>query len=94
MSKKFHRSLFLGHWPSYNIPFYESVYNMSGYPYVVALKGLEFSYQMAPRAKIFRRDADKVETMDDMMRFMRYNGERFQFIVCCTLVTDLNRFAF
>jgi hypothetical protein len=31
------------------------------------------SYQMAPRATIFRRDAGQVETMADMRRIMRSN---------------------
>ncbi|XP_064627540.1 phospholipase B-like 1 [Lineus longissimus] len=63
-----------GHWPSYNVPFYEKVYNMSGYPETVARRGLDYSYQMAPRAKIFRRDADKVTDMKSMMDIMRYNN--------------------
>jgi hypothetical protein len=66
--------LISGHWPSYNVPFYEQIYNMSGYPEIVAEKGLDYSYQMAPRAKIFRRDADKVADMKSMMDIMRYNG--------------------
>ncbi|XP_013417551.1 phospholipase B [Lingula anatina] len=62
-----------GHWPSYNVPFFESVYNLSGYPDFVRQHGLDRSYQMAPRAKIFRRDAGKVTDMDSMMKIMRYN---------------------
>ncbi|XP_067938292.1 phospholipase B-like 1 [Watersipora subatra] len=63
----------LGYWPSYNVPYYEEVYNKSGYPAVVEAKGLDMSYQMAPRAKIFRRDAAKVTDMDSMKHIMRYN---------------------
>ncbi|XP_006821648.1 phospholipase B-like 1, partial [Saccoglossus kowalevskii] len=62
-----------GYWPSYNIPFYESIYNMSGYPAIVEKFGLDYSYQLAPRAKIFRRDQGKVSNFDDMKSIMRYN---------------------
>ena len=63
-----------GYWPSYNVPFYEEVYNRSGYPGVVKEHGTDFSYQLAPRAKIFRRDQAKVVNMADMKAIMRYNG--------------------
>ncbi|KAI0219164.1 Phospholipase B-like 1 [Lamellibrachia satsuma] len=62
-----------GYWPSYNVPFYEEVYNRSGYPGVVKEHGTDFSYQLAPRAKIFRRDQAKVVNMADMKAIMRYN---------------------
>ena len=56
------------------MPFYEAIYNLSGYPDFVAEHGLDFSYQMAPRAKIFRRDQATVKDMDTMKHIMRYNG--------------------
>lgn len=62
-----------GYWPSYNVPYFEKVYNMSGYPEVVAKMGTDFSYQLAPRAKIFRRDEGKVVDLDTMKHIMRYN---------------------
>lgn len=62
-----------GHFPSYNVPFYEEIYNKSGYPDMVKKRGIEFSYQMAPRAQIFRRDAEKVVDIDSMKKVMRYN---------------------
>ena len=73
---KFTRSFFsLGYWPSYNVPFYEKIYNMSGYPDFVLHHGLDYSYQLAPRAKIFRREQAKVKDMTSMKAIMRYNGE-------------------
>ena len=63
-----------GYWPSYNIPFYEEIYNMSGYPSVVDKHGPGFSYQLAPRAKIFRRDQARVVDMETLKDIMRYNG--------------------
>nr|BAN82155.1 phospholipase b [Ovophis okinavensis] len=63
-----------GYWPSYNIPFDKVIYNMSGYREYVQRHGLEFSYEMAPRAKIFRRDQGKVTDMESMKSIMRYNN--------------------
>lgn len=62
-----------GYWPSYNVPFFEEIYNMSGYPDYVSKHGTEFSYQLAPRAKIFRRDQDNVVDLSSMKKIMRYN---------------------
>ena len=69
-------SSFEGYFPSYNVPFFEKIYNMSGYPDMVAKHGVDMSYQLAPRAKIFRRDNGKVVDMDSMKKIMRYNGKR------------------
>jgi hypothetical protein len=46
---------------------------MSGDPAVVKAQGLDNSYQLAPRAKIFRRDAGAIETLADVQTFMRSN---------------------
>ncbi|XP_014689697.2 phospholipase B-like 1 [Equus asinus] len=63
-----------GYWPSYNIPFHEKIYNWSGYPMLVQKLGLDFSYDLAPRAKIFRRDQGKVTDVESMKYIMRYNN--------------------
>lgn len=62
-----------GYWPSYNVPFFETIYNLSGYPQIVDALGVDFSYELAPRAKIFRRDAGSVVDMKSLMDIMRYN---------------------
>jgi hypothetical protein len=62
-----------GFWPSYNVPYFPFIYNISGYPAMFEKYGNEYSYTMCPRAQIFRRDAPAVQTMDDMKRIMRYN---------------------
>jgi len=64
----------VGYWPSYNIPFYPIIYNMSGYPDMVDNFGSLLSYALAPRAKIFRRDQGTVVDMRSMQALMRYNG--------------------
>eukprot|EP00049_Salpingoeca_infusionum_P011479 m.199418 g.199418 ORF g.199418 m.199418 type:complete len:533 (-) comp14943_c0_seq1:2649-4247(-) len=63
-----------GYWPSYNVPFYENIYNMSGYPAMVEKHGTGQSYQLAPRAMIFRRDQSTVVDMDSFKAIMRYNN--------------------
>lgn len=63
-----------GYWPSYNIPFHEKIYNWSGYPLLVQKLGLDYSYDLAPRAKIFRRDQGKVIDVASMKYIMRYNN--------------------
>jgi len=59
-----------GYWPSYNIPYFPFVYNISGYN---RFKSNGFSYSACPRANIFRRDHTNVVDMDSFQRLMRYN---------------------
>nr|XP_012303059.1 phospholipase B-like 1 [Aotus nancymaae] len=63
-----------GYWPSYNVPFHEKIYNWSGYPLLVQKLGLDYSYDLAPRAKIFRRDQGNVTDTASMKYIMRYNN--------------------
>jgi len=70
-----------GHFPSYNVPYFSQIYEQSGYKETIAsrraageplgvLAGID--YQLAPRAKIFRRDNGKAETFDGFLGVMRY----------------------
>lgn len=61
------------YWASYNIPSFESVFNASGLPGLVAQYGDWFSYDRSPRAQIFRRDQSLVHDVDSMIRLIRYN---------------------
>ncbi|XP_069845765.1 phospholipase B-like 1 isoform X2 [Dipodomys merriami] len=63
-----------GYWPSYNIPFHKKIYRWSGYPLLVKKLGLDYSYDLAPRAKVFRRDQGKVTDLATMKYLMRYNN--------------------
>jgi len=57
------------YFPSYNIPYFQNIYNMSGYESDVPSQ----SYTQCPRALIFARDAPKVENLADQRHIMRYN---------------------
>lgn len=63
------------YWPSYNIPFFEQIFNKSGYP-AMAARSDDFSYTKCARAKIFARDAPTVAGLDDMLELMQANDYR------------------
>ena len=64
-----------GYWASYNIPFYENIYNMSGYPQMKEHQGNLVSHQLCPRAEIFRRDQGTVTDMEPFKHLLRSNGK-------------------
>ncbi len=55
------------------MPFFENIYNISGFPEAREVYGEWFTYQMNPRALIFRRDAPKVNDLKAARDFLRYN---------------------
>ena len=65
-----------GYWASYNIPYSQEAYNISGYSDIInkdrELKS-EYDYNNCVRAKIFRRDQNKIKTNEDFKNIMRYN---------------------
>jgi hypothetical protein len=63
----------LGYWPSYNVPFQPEAVEVSGYRDLVARGVASASFQLAPRAKIFRRDSEKVVDMESFKASLRYN---------------------
>ncbi|GFO04648.1 phospholipase b-like [Plakobranchus ocellatus] len=65
-----------GYFASYNIPYFDNIYNISGYPRMALMFGHNFSYELAPRAKIFRRDQSNIRTLQDMKDLLRYNDYR------------------
>ncbi|KAG7216250.1 hypothetical protein INR49_029101 [Caranx melampygus] len=65
-----------GYWPSYNVPFHEKIYMLSGYGEMWEEYGEDFSYDLCPRAKIFRRDQANVKDLDSLKRIMRFNDYR------------------
>ncbi|XP_057267237.1 putative phospholipase B-like 2 [Pezoporus wallicus] len=63
-----------GYWASYNLPYFEEVFNASGTPELVEKYGDWFSYNKNPRAQIFRRNQTLVRDLDSMVRLMRSNN--------------------
>lgn len=61
------------YWASYNIPYSQFVYDISGYPAAFSEYGNDYSYTNNPRALIFDRDHHNVVDMDTMKTIMRYN---------------------
>jgi hypothetical protein len=66
-------NLLQGFWPSFNRPYIREVSQAFGYPAAVARSGEFWDYQRYCGACIFRRDAPKIERLDEMRAFMRYN---------------------
>lgn len=64
------------YWPSYNVPFFKSVFDLSGNQESVDAFGDWFTYDRNPRANIFRRDNGEVTDIDSMIKLMRYNDYR------------------
>lgn len=64
-----------GYWASYNVPFHQDIYNLSGYELMLNQLGEDYSYDLCPRAKIFRRDQGRVLSWASMKHIMRYNSE-------------------
>ena len=62
-----------GYWASYNVPAINEVYEISGNAQI-AKNAVSLSYDLAPRARIFRRDANKANNITTMQKIMRYNN--------------------
>jgi len=63
-----------GYWPSYNIPYFKFIYDISNYTSYFQLYGNGYSYTKCPRAQIFGRDANKVNDFVQFKKLMRYNN--------------------
>ncbi|RWS24796.1 putative phospholipase B-like 2 [Leptotrombidium deliense] len=71
------------YWPSYNTPFFENIFNISGGPAEVAKYGDWFTYEKTPRALIFKRDQKKVKDLKSMIKLMRYNNYKHDNLSRC-----------
>ncbi|KFQ59205.1 Putative phospholipase B-like 2, partial [Pelecanus crispus] len=63
-----------GYWASYNLPYFEEIFNASGNMELVKKYGDWFTYDKNPRAQIFRRNQTLVHDLDSMVRLMRSNN--------------------
>ncbi|PSN46677.1 putative phospholipase B-like 2 [Blattella germanica] len=61
------------YWPSYNIPYFPEIFNLSDNQKLVEKYGDWFTYDKSPRALIFKRDHVKVNDSSSMVALMRYN---------------------
>ncbi len=61
-----------GYFASYNVPYFPEIYKLSGFEQQ-AKTDITVSWQMAPRARLFRRDANSVSSLEQMKDIMRYN---------------------
>ncbi|XP_049273675.1 putative phospholipase B-like 2 [Rhipicephalus sanguineus] len=61
------------YWASYNIAYFSDIFNISEQLPKVRRYGDYYTFENAPRAKIFRRDHAKVTDMSSMIKLMRYN---------------------
>ncbi|KAF1326373.1 Peptidyl-prolyl cis-trans isomerase, partial [Globisporangium splendens] len=68
----------VGYWGSYNVPYFASTYERSGFlaAYISMNRSASWSHANCTRAKIFQRDAPQVQSLDDLKRIMRYNNWR------------------
>ena len=70
-------SILYDHWPSYNVPYFENIRNLSNVTQMLEKHPeLEssLSYEKCARAKIFRRDHSKIKNIHDFKKIMRYNN--------------------
>lgn len=68
----------VGYWGSYNVPYFSSIYERSGFlaAYKSTNESASWSHANCSRAKIFQRDAPQISSYDDLKRVMRYNNWR------------------
>lgn len=71
------------YWPSYNVPFYPTIFNLSGGPAMVEQYGDWFTYDETPRALIFKRDHTSVKNIRTMISLMRYNNYKHDPLAHC-----------
>lgn len=65
------------YWPSYNVPYFSYIYNISGYLAYYEKYGDLYSYSKTPRAQIFTRDHSNVKDLSSMQWILRYNNWRY-----------------
>lgn len=71
------------YWASYNIPFYPDIYDSSGTGAMAKEYGDFFTYDKAPRAKIFARENGKVTDVPSLISLMQYNNFQHDDLATC-----------
>eukprot|EP00668_Euglena_longa_P003718 GGOE01004364.1.p1 GENE.GGOE01004364.1~~GGOE01004364.1.p1 ORF type:complete len:600 (+),score=169.97 GGOE01004364.1:147-1802(+) len=67
-----------GYWASYNLPYLTTIWKLGGFraEYIDSNFNPSWLYHNCSRARIFQRDAPKVETLAQLKRLIRYNNFR------------------
>lgn len=71
------------YWASYNIPYFEGIFNASGQPAMVKKYGDWFTHDKNPRARMFARDHGNVKDLKSLIKLMRYNDFKHDPISRC-----------
>ncbi|XP_065892307.1 putative phospholipase B-like 2 isoform X2 [Dysidea avara] len=72
-----------GYWASYNIPYFDDIFEKSGFAKLADQFGSFFTHAGSPRAKIFARDQDKITDLKSMIHLMRYNDFKHDPLSAC-----------
>ncbi|CAG2181464.1 unnamed protein product, partial [Oppiella nova] len=62
-----------GYWASYNVPYFQDIYQLSGNEDLFRKFGPYYSYNSTARALIFKREESKVTDLKTLYSLMRYN---------------------
>lgn len=73
------------YFPSYNIPYFPAVFNLSGGNERVNTYGDWFGYRTNPRARIFKQRQAKIKNLRGMYETMRYNDYKHDPLSRCEL---------
>lgn len=71
------------YFPSYNIPYFPAVFNLSGGNVRVETFGDWFGYDTNPRAKIIKEKQGNIRNLRDMYHTMRYNDFKYDPLARC-----------
>ena len=74
------------YWPSFNVPYFSDIFNMSASPELVAKYGDWFTHEKSPRNLMFQRDHAKVTDLKSMERLMRYNDFKNDPLAACDCI--------
>ena len=72
-----------GYFASYNIAYFEDVYQLGGTWKLREKWGDDYSYEKCPRARIFRRGIPAVQDLSSMRAILRYNDFRHDPLARC-----------
>jgi hypothetical protein len=61
------------YWPSFNVPYFEDIYVVSGFLEQERMQGSFWSYTKYARPEIFKRNQQSIDDLASMQSMMRYN---------------------